>query len=172
MDIKWCLRKLQNILPRYILRSIYFSLIDSHLNYGLSVWGSACKYNIKPLIISQKKAIRIICGKPYNHPTDELFKELNILKLNSMYKLSLGKLMYNVIPISLSEMFTLNHNVHHYNTRNSAGPHLFARHSAIYCKSFIMEAPKFWLHLTPEIKSCNNIGLFNKRVRQFLINKQ
>ena len=54
-----------------------------------------------------EKTIRIVCGKPNNHLTEDLFKELNILNLNSMFKLSLGKLMYwfynNTISISLSK---------------------------------------------------------------------
>ena len=31
--------KLKNVLPEYILLILYNSLISSHLNYGLFVWG-------------------------------------------------------------------------------------------------------------------------------------
>ena len=89
----YALRKLKYMLPSYVLRTVYFSLIDSYLNYGIILWGNAHKYILRKLEIYQKKALRIIANKQYNYPTNELFKNYNILKFNNIYQLNLGKLI-------------------------------------------------------------------------------
>ena len=50
------LYKLNNIFPRYILQTLYNSLIASYINYGLLLWGAE-SYRIELL---QKRAIRLI----------------------------------------------------------------------------------------------------------------
>ena len=51
---------MQNNLPNSILRTVYFSLIESHLQYGLVMWGGAYDYILNPIRIQQKKAFRIV----------------------------------------------------------------------------------------------------------------
>ena len=58
------LNKLKNILPTTVLKTIYYSLIQSHLLYGLFVWGNDKIQNSR-LGTLQKKAIRLISGKHY-----------------------------------------------------------------------------------------------------------
>ena len=50
------LTKLKNYIPLDILRTLYFSMIHSHLNYGLIAWGHDCNRLIK----LQKRSIRNI----------------------------------------------------------------------------------------------------------------
>ena len=50
------LNKLKQILPRYSLKSIYISLIQCHINYGILTWG----HNNSRISKLQKRAIRII----------------------------------------------------------------------------------------------------------------
>ena len=64
------LRRLKNIVPQEILKTIYFSLINSHLNYGILVWG----FNLERLEILQKKAIRIITHSHNLAHTRNLFQ--------------------------------------------------------------------------------------------------
>ena len=37
------LNKLKHYLPIYALRTLYFSMINSNLNYGILVWGFSCQ---------------------------------------------------------------------------------------------------------------------------------
>ena len=39
--------RLKNNLPLYVLRTPYFSMLNSHLNYGLFVWGYECNRLMK-----------------------------------------------------------------------------------------------------------------------------
>ena len=60
--------------------------------------------------------------------------------------------------------------IHHYNTRNADGPHRVGAKSEIVNKSLLIQAPKYWLIFPNEIKNSNNIKLFTKRLKRYLIN--
>jgi hypothetical protein len=83
--------KLRQYLNPQMLKNIYYCLTYSHLSYGIQVWGSANVTTLNPLIVLQKKAVRIlsneryfqIYGDPGPLPTSNpLFKSLELLKLN------------------------------------------------------------------------------------------
>ena len=85
--------KIRYYVNHTILNNLYYSLIYPYLLYAIQVWGSAFAGHIK-IIILQKKVVRLITfqDKPpgYNGPlasTDPLFKDLNILKIEDIYKL-------------------------------------------------------------------------------------
>ena len=59
------------------MKTLYYSLIHSHLSYGTLIWGSAFQYRLRQLEVIQKKAVRNICNAVYNAHTDPLFKQLN-----------------------------------------------------------------------------------------------
>ncbi len=75
------MRSARNILSKKSLTSIYYSLIHSHLIYGIQVWSSCNNDYINGLFKLQKKAIRIIHSLPYNGHTESYFKKSNILPL-------------------------------------------------------------------------------------------
>ena len=77
------------------MKSLYHSLVHSHLTYGTILWGSAFKYRLHKVEILQKKAIRNTCNTVYNAPTAPLFKQLGIAKLIDVYNIQLCKLMYS-----------------------------------------------------------------------------
>ena len=78
------LNKLIHYLPVDILRTLYFSMINSNLNYGILVWGYSCQRLIK----LQKKAIRLISGSKFNAHTGPLLKSLDILTLEDLLNLN------------------------------------------------------------------------------------
>ena len=92
------LYRLNNIFPKYILQTLYNSLIMSYINYGLLLWGVE-SHRIEPL---QKKAIRLITNSNYSAQTTPLFIELGLLKVQDMFKLKLlkfyYKLSYDLLP--------------------------------------------------------------------------
>ena len=74
------INKLKHYLPLYTLKTIYDSLINSSLNYGILCWG----FKQNRIFQLQKKAIRTITRSKYNAHTEPLFKKLNILKVNDI----------------------------------------------------------------------------------------
>ena len=105
------------------LRILYFSLIYPYLFYCVSVWASTYPSNLRRLITLQKRVIRIISRSAFDAHTDPLFKNLKILNLESIYKLQIGKFMYQyrsgLLPYSFNNMFSVTHQVHSYGTRSS-----------------------------------------------------
>ena len=114
------LNSLKRILPSYILRTLYCSLIQSQLNYCILAWG----FNYNRIEKNQKKAIRIITCSRYNEHTEPLFKALNLLKIKDLFELNLLKFYYKLknhhLPFYFSSFVveTMN-DIHHYDTRSS-----------------------------------------------------
>ena len=53
------LYKIKGCLPTELHANLYHTLFESHLGYGISVWGGSSVRKLKPLFITQKKCIRI-----------------------------------------------------------------------------------------------------------------
>ena len=77
------------------------------------------RYTLHPLIVLQKKAIRIMTYSDYNAHTKELFKILDILPIDKLVFYSICKLIYKEInSLSISNFgcnVKFNHNI---STRN------------------------------------------------------
>ena len=72
-------------LERNALLALYYSYIQTYINYANIAWDSICRTNIKKINSEQKHAIRIIFNKNKFAHTREIFKEqkiLNIYQLN------------------------------------------------------------------------------------------
>ena len=70
------LYKIRSFCPLPVMRSLYFSLFNSHLSYGLVAWGNANKIDIKRITSLQKKAIKAI----YKHADSEILPTSKILR--------------------------------------------------------------------------------------------
>ena len=105
--------KLRHCCNRELMRVIYFALVDSHLQYCNIIWGSASEVVLKPLIKLQEKVIRIIYFAQYDHSDmDGIFKELRLLKLEQLNKLTKAKFVYKYknqkLPSSFDKFLTAN----------------------------------------------------------------
>ncbi|CAH1114356.1 unnamed protein product, partial [Psylliodes chrysocephalus] len=93
--ISYVIKKLQKViytfkclkeyLPERELKTLYYSLVESHLRYGISIWGAAARIHINPLEILQKRFIKIIMSKPRRYPTNDLYKISEIMDLRQLF---------------------------------------------------------------------------------------
>ena len=77
--------KARPFLERNASVALYYSYIQTYINYANIAWGSTCRTNLKKINSQQKHAIRIIFNKNKFAHTREIFKEqkiLNIYQLN------------------------------------------------------------------------------------------
>ena len=114
------LNKLKHTLPGSALKTIYDSLIHSHLCYGILTWG----YNLTRIKKIQKRAIRLISNKKYNAHTQPLFRKLNILVIEDIFTHKLYCLYYklknNQLPTYLQNLLqtVIQQDFHDHNTRS------------------------------------------------------
>ena len=85
------LNKSNKFLPVHILRTLYFSMIQSQLTYGILAWG----FEHQRFVKIQKRFIRIISLSTYNAHREPWFKQLGILKINKLFDLNCLKFVYN-----------------------------------------------------------------------------
>ena len=130
------------------MKSLYHSLVHSHLTYGTILWGSAFKYRLHKVEILQKKAISNNCNTIYNAPTAPLFKQLGIAKLIDVYNIQLCKWMYSytsgTLLTALKTLFTSNSAVHTYETRHASDPHVAVRKTSIAAKNIYPPMSTSW----------------------------
>ena len=56
------IKRIADSIPKELYKTLYHTLFESHLNYGITVWGGVSKTKLEPLFILQKKCLRILFG--------------------------------------------------------------------------------------------------------------
>ena len=110
-------------LPTCAILQLYYSLIHTHLLYGLVVWGSSYKSKLKKLLSLQNEVVKLIGGGLLRNKATPFYFQLGILKLTDLFKLEVGKFVHahfkNELPSSLSDYFILTSEVSQKNTRST-----------------------------------------------------
>ena len=96
----------KNFLPLKIRKLLYYSLFDSHLNYGNLLWGCAKNTLINKIDVLHKKCIRNVALKKYKAHTEPLFKDLCILKLSDKISYCQALFMHQYRNSKLPNSFT------------------------------------------------------------------
>ena len=76
------LSKVRHYAPKWLIRTIYYSLLNSHvqLSYGCQIWAQHKTNLAKRVMKLQEKAIRLINFKDNNAQVDNIFAQSKILK--------------------------------------------------------------------------------------------
>lgn len=78
-------RTLKNILSINDLRSIYFSLVQSLLMYGNLGWGGVYSTTVQPLMVLQKRFLKIIYNLNFRFPSAQIFQHCELMSLRYLY---------------------------------------------------------------------------------------
>ena len=169
----YIIRSIKNTLPTKYLRTLYQTLIQPHIEYGIIIWGATHESYINKLNVLQKKAIRIISNAKYNEHTSPLFKKLKLLKLNDIYELHLGKFMYkathNQLQPALAHYFPLNIEIHNYSTRQAGNPQIKLRRTTKASFQINYKGPVYWQDLPNDIKQSITIKQFTSKLKNNLV---
>ena len=173
---KWTgiLCKLKNYIPTNILQNLYYSFIYPHLNYGVLAWGTSNESVLYPLVILQKRIMRIISESPYLAHTSPLFKNKSMLKIKDIYSLHCILYMYNILSTnkypSLKEYILSIQPTHSYNTRTNTLLRPYPRidkftHSSIY------HSMTLWNTLPSNLKELRTLSLLKQKTKIYLISQ-
>ena len=142
-------------LSKCSLSTLYYSLVYPYLQYCVSVWGSTYPTNLNRILILQKRAIRIIANAVFDAPSDPIFKSLKILKLQYIYLLQVGKMIFKfknrILPQTFNNIFMLNSQIHKYNTRRSKHFHVPKFRTNIRKFALRYQGPKLYKSSSPVI---------------------
>ena len=79
----------------YIYIYIYIYIYPYLINC-IEIWGISPQTHLKPLLLLQKKLVRIMTFSTYHAHTDPLFKDMEILIIDKLVNHKIGILMYKL----------------------------------------------------------------------------
>ena len=157
--------RIARTVPDYVLINMYYSLVYPYLIYCVLIWGDAADAHLNPLIIIQKKIIRIITQSDFMAHTPPLFFQTKILAFNDIYKHVLGTYMFKQHLTS-----SINYAAHSYNTRNIHNATPTFQRLSICQRSLTYNGPRLWNSIPISIKNSNTLSSFKKNYKLYLIN--
>ena len=177
------LRFLKYTFPKQILKTLYMSLIQPYLNYCNIIWGAADKTILEPLVILQKKAIRIISRVPYLESTEPLFTSLNILTIPQIFTLNcilfIYKCLYSGQFNELKKRLLRGNYFHSYNTRYNTEFRLPGSRLKNIRQSFLYVGIRKWNTLDqalivykPRLNFKVNVTSFKRNIKRKILNRE
>ena len=165
--------KLKNIVPDNILVLLYNTLILPYISYCNIVWANCGLTKTNPILLLQKKALRVCTGSTYRAHADPLFYQLKTLKVHDINTLQTANLMVKItsqlaLPY-FRDLITRNRNIHTYPTRNSANYHLNNPRLLSAHKSIRHYGPDIWNPLPDAIKLCATPYSFKTAMKKYIL---
>ena len=129
--------RIKDNIPASIHKNLYHSLFESHLSYGITVWGGSSNNKLQSLFVAQKKCIRIMFGDKQGYldkfmtcararpkeamrldskfyereHTKPLFVKHSLMTVHNLYSYHCCNELYKVLkyrtPIALFDLFYL-----------------------------------------------------------------
>ena len=171
------INRVKKMLPASTLKILYYSFIQPHLQYGLSVWGGCSNQNKKRVIAIQKRSIRTVCKAFFASHTEPRMKKISILKFDDLYKqqclVNVHNCVHEIAPSPIRNLIQLERNVSRFNLRsNEQNPlNIVApiTKSRIGSQSFSAKGPAFWNALPSELKSVERTPIFKNMVKRRML---
>ena len=133
------MNNLKLTIPRKVLLMMYNAFILPHIAYCNVLWGSLHPSKLLRLHRLQKRILRICANSHYLEPSLPLFvrfQMLNVFDINTMQIACLMRRFFsNSLPSYLMHMFSLNAEIHQYNTRQSVKFHMWKVNTNTLSKS-------------------------------------
>ena len=164
--------QLRHFVPKSTLLLLYNSLILPHISYCLEIWGHTNSSFLNPILLLQKKIVRLITFSDYRAHSAPLFKQLGILDINNLCTLHTCTFIFDLINNKFA------HGIHHYleplphdyETRQSTNTNFYipkvkltlSKHNLKYA------ATKQWNALPTCIKSIHSMYLFKTKLKEYL----
>ena len=166
--------KLKAFFPGEILKNLYQALIYPYYNYCILAWGAANKGALQPLLLYQKKLVRIITNSDFYAHTDPLFKQLRILKLEDLFMYHTQLFMYKTVVLDKYPEIKnsiLGHQVNHnYDTRVNSLRLPYCR-TLKGTQNLCYQLPRNWNLLPASIKNKESLNSFKRECKLHHLNK-
>ena len=156
-------------------RMVYLAHIQSHLQYGILLWGNSLNsQQINKLIGIQRNCLNYI-------EAGTTFKDLKILRIDSLIELENSKFSYKLthglLPIRIETACTFDQNKcnltknHRYLTRNKKVPNVPIKMNKQYRASFLNKGSQSLLTVKSYIKEKPSLKSFSKALKEHIISQ-
>ena len=163
--------KARKKLNKSVLLTLYYSFVHPYLTYGLEIWGNTYHIYVNLLNVLQKKVIRLIKNVGPRESTIDIFKELRILNLSNLYKVSIAIFMFkyckNELPFIFHEMFKYCTDIHNYNTRSANQLNVPFCRLDIAKRQVRFNGVLIWNYVSSKLEYNCSIHTFKKCVKSF-----
>ena len=168
--------KVRHLIPLETLKILYYSLFYSFVSYGITVWGLTHKSYLDPIIIAQKKILRVMTFSEINAHTAPLFSQLGILKIHDVHQFQLLSFVYDchykIAPAHFHCYFKPSSDVHNYNTRMASRGDLFLqrKHTFQYGIRYIQyTGARLWNMIPVSLRSSPSSSVFRSELKTYLL---
>ena len=166
---------ISKMIPKKCKRQLYFAYVYSQIQYAIEVYGHTAKQNIKKIQVLQNRILKILYSKDWYTSTDTLHKELDLLKVEDIFKLKVVHFTFQqrkgLLPNIFDSYFSKNENVHDHRTRQSHKLHLPRTQGKIGQKTMKVLGVNLYNGLPENITSSETVKNFRKKTKKFFISK-
>lgn len=155
---------LNHLCPIETKRELYFALVQSRIEYGILLWGGTYITRLKPIIVQQKRFVRIVLNKSFTESSHPIFMNLKVLPLRHLF-------IYKVLRIFYARSGNTITNVNEYRQRLRSTNNIFVPKptNTFYTKSISFLAPTIINRLPIDLKQIKSNSLFLKKVKLWLL---
>ena len=134
--------------------------------------GKCKKTYIEPIIILQKKIVKLITFSKRYSSSKLLFDKLKIMNFETIVNMRIGLAMYKIhigkVPKCVSEIFQKNFTIHNYNTRTRSQLHNKKGKYELIYETFSFQGIYTWNKISSLIEIDTNIYSFKKNLKILL----
>ena len=155
--------KIKDKLTTEAKLNYYYAFVYPYLSYNVCVWGSTFQTHLLPIIILQKRMIRLMTNSGFLDHTRPLFAQLGLLEFPDVYRYNILNYVFKALT---KDKVTFN------NVRNTRDPFLikpaFHRLSKTQ-HAFSYTGPSEWNKLPLHLRKIDNYVRFKKSLKEYLL---
>ena len=153
------------------VKMIYYSLIYPLIAYCSSLWGNCAASHIRPLIVLQKKLVRVMTRSDFRCHTAPLFENLNLLNVKQINKyFPLLFVHRNLFPATTNSIFTHYDNLSYPTRYNDSGNLIIPRTRTDFGKKSInVYGSALFNDLPLEIRECRDLSMIKRKLKKWII---
>ena len=138
--------KVKYFVTSKLARQLYFAFIYSRINYGIEVYGVCAKSLMQKLQILQSKLLKLLLRLDSRTSTNKLHKELNILKVQDVYKVNILHFVNTCLNGNCPEIFEMYFSFHQplYSTRSQGTLAIPRSRTTLGSLSSTIRGPNLW----------------------------
>ena len=168
--------KARRLLSKEACLTLYHSFIFPFLSYCVEVWGGTFVTHLHPLLVLQKRAVRLLTNSHSRTHAAPLFLQLKILPLQQIYEFFLSKFVFrfhaHLLPRPFHDFFIQNYQIHTIRTRNIHKFQIPKFRLTVSQHSVRFMGAKLYNQLNGVLKfnTITSISLFKKKMKFYLYN--